>query len=236
MTIATDLIASAAGQLDLLDPRPLHTRLHPALERLDRTLAHLDVDLGLLVGRQRRVDPALHHTGSEVRAALREVTHDGAGLADPATMATRSDVGLAVTTLLGHLGTSEFGYQIHDFLARPGLTVSGRGAHQLSLREAPTYAVPAWVDAADLHHDRAVNLPEPVRACVARQALAVADAHAVADGAAPDICIGELGDIHTSGARSSPDLEQPEDRPAGHRGRNVWPSPSLGSPRSMDAW
>jgi hypothetical protein len=100
------------------------------------------------------------HAGREVRAALREITHDLGGLASPDTMAARVD--LRVTSLelqRGLVAAVDLAHVVRDVVGDPRLTVPARGARTLCAKSGNDEGLSAWVDAGDLCHDRVVPAP-----------------------------------------------------------------------------
>jgi hypothetical protein len=163
-------------------------RLRPALASLEHAWGHLAADLEPLLGRQRRIDPELLAAANEVNAALRDITHEHAGLATPAAMAARVD--LAATTHSLHRGlaaTVDMAHVVREALEDPNLTVAARGVHDLAATNSAARPLAAAVDAGDLHHNRDVHLPQPVRATLIAHAEKLIATAITADSAAPAV-------------------------------------------------
>lgn len=182
LAFATSVITAAAASQGLIDPL-LHTdRLRPALTGLEHAWGRLGADLGQMIGRQRRLDPELHLTGNELRAALRDITHDHNGFATPATMAKRVDLAAATTSLQRGLNVAvDLAHVVRDALNDPGLTGAARGAHAMATTSGAPQNIAAWVAVVDLHHNRHVPLPQPVRATLLGHAENVLDKAITAD-------------------------------------------------------
>jgi hypothetical protein len=177
LTIATELVAAAAAHTGALDPARYRAELAPALHRLDHAWSQLLSDLQQLTGRHRRLDPELLLAGNEVRAALREITHDGSGLGAPGWIARQADLTRAGHHLqFGIADSIELAHSLRDVVNDPELAVTARGAHALTAASSAPAPLSAWVAAGDLHHNRPVWLPEPARARVAGHVAAVAAA------------------------------------------------------------
>jgi len=185
LATATGVVTSAAAQQGLLDPRAHAERTEPALARLEAAWGQFGTDLRALAGRHRRVDHDLLLVGNEVRAMVRDVTHDGAGVATPAVMSARVDLGGAVVSLQRGLTCAvDLAHVVRDVAGDPGLTGSARGVHAaLSAAAGVARGDAAWVPVEDLHHDRPVPLPHVVRAVLLQAAARALDHAIVADSA-----------------------------------------------------
>ena len=123
LTLATGVITAGAASRGLLDPQQHTDRLRPALAGLEQAWGQLGADLGPMIGRQHRLDPELLLAGNEVRAALRDITHDHHGFATPATMADRVDLAAATTSLQRGLSAAvDLAHAVRDALDDPELT------------------------------------------------------------------------------------------------------------------
>ncbi len=184
LAVASGVITAAAASREVLDPQQHTDRLRPALSSLEHAWGQLGSDLGPLIGRQRRLDPQLLLAGNEVRAALREVTHDHAGFASPATMADRVDLTAATASLQRGLSAAvDLAHVVRDALEDPELTVAARGAHAMATASGVPDTPRAWVSAADLHHDRPVPLPHPARSALVGHTERVITTAVAADSA-----------------------------------------------------
>jgi len=102
--------------------------------------------------------------GNELRASLRESTHDGGAVATPDVMAQRTDLATASRSIHASTATAvELGHVLREVVQDPNVTVSAKGAHALATDQTGRHPVHAWIDAADLHHNRDVPLPQVVR-------------------------------------------------------------------------
>ncbi len=212
ITVATAIIGSAAASRGALDPQ--HTeRMAPALAALEQAWGTVGADLEPLQGRHRQPDPKLLPAAREVQAALRDITHDGAGLTTPAVMASRVDLPAAAASLRDSLTAGvDLAHVVCDALQDPQLTVAARAAHTMAAsgQDEPTLA--GWVQAGDLHHNREIAVPLPARQILAKHAGAVVAAALAAESAGavfrPVKALGE----HTPGATAQPDGRRHEDR------------------------
>lgn len=181
IVVAAAVVASAAARLGHL-PAESVERARSALAQLDHAWAALATDLTALQGRQRRLDPELLLAGREVQAALRDITHQHAGLAAPREIAARVDLAAAA----GHLHQSltaavDLAHVTRDALCDPELTVAARGAHAMAISSAAAQGMAAWVDAGSLHHNHQVPLPQPVRQALTDRADQLVQAALTAD-------------------------------------------------------
>lgn len=183
LALATSVITAAADSRGLRGPHPDTDRIRPALAGLEQAWGQLGTDLGQMIGRQRRLDPELLLAGNNVRAALRDITHDQHGFTSPTLMADRVDLQDATTSLQrGLSATVDLAHVVHDALDDPDLTAAARGAHAMATSTAgPPQGPAAWVTARDLHHDRQARLPPPVRTTLLDHAAKVIDTAAAAD-------------------------------------------------------
>ena len=138
--LAAEFVIGSAATLRLVDGAEFVNRIKPALETLGVAWARLERDLAPLSG-WRRADPDLGRAAEEMRAGLREITHDGAGLASPQTMADRTDLVVASRSLqLGASLGSEVAHAMREAIDEIVWTVPARGASKVhqALGVAPT--------------------------------------------------------------------------------------------------
>ena len=172
---ATAAIGAAGAQQGSLDAAAVE-RVRPALAELGDSWSALRGDLVELRGRQARVDRPLIQAGNEVQAALREITHDRAGLATPEVMSDRVDLQVAAQQLYQSLTAAvDLAHVTRDALADPELTGGARGAHLMAHASNAAQTQAAWVDAGSLHQNRDVPLPNPVRDRLAERANRIVD-------------------------------------------------------------
>jgi len=172
---ATAAIGAAGAQQGSLDAAAVE-RVRPALAELGDSWSALRGDLVELRGRQARVDRPLIQAGNEVQAALREITHDRAGLATPDVMSDRVDLQVAAQQLYQSLTAAvDLAHVTRDALADPELTGGARGAHLMAHASNAAQKQAAWVDAGSLHQNRDVPLPNPVRDRLAERANRIVD-------------------------------------------------------------
>lgn len=106
--------------------------------------------------------PPLLLAGREVQAALREITHQHAGYATPAAMASRADLAHTLGSLRASLTAGvDLAHVTRDALADPDLTVSARAAHAMAVHASAPTTNAAWVDAGSLHHNRDIPCLNP---------------------------------------------------------------------------
>ena len=180
---ATATIGAAGAQRGSLDAAAVE-RVRPALAELGDSWSALRGDLVELRGRQARVDRPLIQAGNEVQAALREITHDRAGLATPDVMSDRVDLQVAAQQLYQSLTAAvDLAHVTRDALADPELTVGARGAHELAQASSAARTQAAWVDAGSLHQNRDVPLPHPVHDRLIDRADRIVKAAITADSA-----------------------------------------------------
>lgn len=99
---------------------------------LQQAWGRVAADLQPMLVRQRVVDPALLGAANEVHAALREITHEGAGYATPAAVVARVDVLGATASLHRALAsTVDLAHVVRDVVGDPAFTVLARGAQAL---------------------------------------------------------------------------------------------------------
>jgi hypothetical protein len=185
LPVATAIVTAAAATRGLIDARQQAERLRPALAGLEQSWTQLGTDLAHLTGRHRRLDPELLLAGNELRAALRAITHDSTGVATPAAIADRTDLTVAIGSLQRSITTAvDLGHVLSDALQDPELTVSATGAYALAAAtSSASERLGSWVDVGDIHHDRPVTPPPPVRQALEARAASVTAAAATADSA-----------------------------------------------------
>lgn len=145
--LAAEFVIGSAATLRLVDAAEFVNRIKPALETLGGAWARLERDFAQLSG-WRRADADLSRAAEEMRAGLRELTHDGARLASPQTMADRTDLVVAGRSLqLGASLGSEVAHAMREAIDEIVWTVPARGAPEVyqALGVAPTHVDSAAV-------------------------------------------------------------------------------------------
>lgn len=174
LTMTGARITAAAAKAGAVDTDQHQHRLQPALGSLDEAWAQLGGDLEQITGRVRRIDPDLIRAGAELRASLREITVDFAGHASPTTMGQRADLRAASSQVQqGWVAAIDRGYDLRDAVVDPELTAPARGVQAACTRYFGRAGEAAWVDAADVHANRPVALPEALRDLLAERCVAV---------------------------------------------------------------
>ncbi|MGV1009114.1 MAG: hypothetical protein ACOYBY_10990 [Dermatophilaceae bacterium] len=183
ITLATAIIGSAAGARGVLDPQ--HTqRLGSALAALEQAWATVGAALEPLQGRHRRPDSTLLLAAGEARAALRDITHEGAGLTTHAVMASRVDLAAAAASLGDSLTAGvDLAHVLRDAVQDPQLTVAARAAHTMATSGGDEPPLAGWVHAGDLHHNREITLPVPARQILTEHVSGVIAAALAAESA-----------------------------------------------------
>ena len=126
--LAAEFVLGAATTLGLVDRVDFAERTQPALASLGRAWGRLERDLAPLSG-WRHADPELAHAADELRAGLREITHDGAALASPQVMVDRTDlVDTSRRLQLGAALGAEVGHLMGEAIDEVEWTVPARGA------------------------------------------------------------------------------------------------------------
>lgn len=166
ITVSAQLVMRAAAHRGSIDPAQYERRLQPAVADIEAAWSHLSgVLYQLATPAQRRVDPGLLQAGNEVRAGIREVTHDGSGPRSPHRMAQVAD--LAQTSRAFHAAIAasiDLAHLAREVVTDPDLVGGARGVQAIAAeRTAASHPVAAWVDAADLSHNKSVGLVDPVR-------------------------------------------------------------------------
>ena len=165
VAVAGQFLTQAAARTNAIDAHQHASRLATPLADVEASWATLGRHLQQLTPPgDRRIDPALLLAGNELRASLREITHDGAAIATPDVMAGRTDLATASRSIHTSNATAlELSHVLREVVQDPTLTVSAKGAHALATDQTGRHPVHAWIDAADLHHNRDVPLPQVLR-------------------------------------------------------------------------
>ncbi|KGN41009.1 hypothetical protein [Knoellia aerolata] len=174
----TRVVLHAAAVHHAIDPHMHQAHLEPSLTAAESAWGTLHGTLRDLTGHAHRaVHPHLRTAGAELVHALSELVLDGTAVADPDTIAARTDLTAAARTLTGALESPhQSSLLLLDAALDPRTRVNARGAHHLLTRlvavpGAGVLASPldAWVDPADLTACRDVAPPAPIREAITRQ-------------------------------------------------------------------
>ena len=215
IAVSAQLVNRSAADTLAIDASQFHGRLQPALDNLESAWSHLSGLLHQLASPpQRRVDPPLLNAGNEVRAAIREVTHEGSGPRSSERMAQAADVAEVSRALHVALGASiDLAHLARDIATAPGLVGAARGVQAIATdRTAASHPVAAWVDAADLHHNRAIALADPVRDALAQGVDHAIRAATTADSAGSFLERGVATVAPGAMATPSSESRRPEER------------------------
>ena len=169
--IATEatVIAHAAARTGHLDDDTSTARLAAPLEASQRAWSQAAGRWSDLTSPTSQTDPALAGAASEVRAAAREITYDKTTWAWPEAIAERVDLGAAARTVQQALSAAvDVAYVALEIATdEKGLTGPARALHERAAADAGLAAAPGpktpWVSPRDLHANRLIPLPEPVR-------------------------------------------------------------------------
>ncbi len=188
-TASIGILAAAAGT-GRLDGDVFERRLAPALEANQRAWHMAATRWNALSSRGDRGDIALIRAASEVRAAVHEIAFDRTRWATPEVMAGRVDLGEAAMTVKQAMNAAAELACVHRGICdrEPGLTGPAR-TFAAWTREADTVSSTeasavidgdaAVVAPRDLHANRIVALPAPVRqTLIAEAELLVAGSEA----------------------------------------------------------
>ncbi|NHA70074.1 hypothetical protein [Phycicoccus flavus] len=166
LAIATSVIASAARP----DMTSSSRRFSPMTAETQREWGALGANLRQLLGRDRQRERKLLLAAGELRAALHEITHDGAGLAAPAVIAARTSPERTLRELQrSTAAATDIANAVREALQEPGLVVAPLGAHDLAVAHLGADVEVPWVDPADLATGRRIALPESVRTLLLEQ-------------------------------------------------------------------
>ncbi len=169
-------------------------RVAAALTDLDESWGQVREDLTRLRPMHVRPGSGLLLAGNELRAAMREITHDATGLDAPAAMAARVDLEATARVLHRSVAASpDLAQAVNEALQDPQLTVSARGAHAVAAEHLGAPRAAPWVDPTDVATRREVALPQPVRTVLVSHAERVVAAARVADSAAGAIQEAKAG-------------------------------------------
>jgi hypothetical protein len=226
-TVATTAAAllHAAARTGHLDADTFTARLAPTLDASQRAWTHAAGRWAELTAPASRTDPDLRHAAGRLRAAVGEITHDKTSWADPETITRRVDTAEAARTIQQALSAAvDLAHLTREVAATgQGLTGPARAVQRRANAEAASigrrHHDPAalWVSPRDLHTNRPVDLPEPVRAALVDAGDTVIVAAATAMSAAS--CLHRTDPVPDVGDDAHPR------RPAAHRAPRILPMP-----------
>jgi hypothetical protein len=213
ITRTQGLIAGAAGVLldaaqlaGHLDPS---SRLAPAIARAGQSWSNLASRWGDLTQPDARYDPNLLRAAGEVRAALRELTHNPTGL-DPAhAIATRPGLARGTRDVLTALETSsELAYVVAEKANTTGLRGPARAlsirAHndiEAGLARSPTEGDVVWISPADILAKRTVTVPTPVHEALRGASATLVDACSRAAAVSTPFALAEPSSFPDAGSQ-----------------------------------
>lgn len=183
---ATLVILDAVATAGHLSPGHHTERLSPVLEASQQAWSGAARDWLELTTPTSTVSPDLAHAAHELRAALRQIAHDQHGWAAADVIASRIDLTrTAVLLLRASAAAADVAHLTGTIAADDHL--EGPARVLLDLAKAAVGPSPnidvgapaaAWVSAADVHANRMVPVPPPVRAALVRNSTAATDAAA----------------------------------------------------------
>ncbi|WP_137122043.1 hypothetical protein [Segeticoccus rhizosphaerae] len=153
--------ASSTGQLD-----PSHrARLVPALESSGQAWHRLADQWADMLAPGDRADPSLRRAAGEMRAAVYEVAMDKTGWATAEVISQRVDLAEAAATVQMAVAAAVEAAGVHQDVAVRDQSLTGP-ARTMAARtrelDGADRQLP-WVNPADLHANRVVALPAPLR-------------------------------------------------------------------------
>lgn len=209
------VLIEAAVRADLLDATP---RLASAVTAAGRSWSNIASRWTDLAPAGSHVNPPLIHAAAEVRAALRELTHDNANLASTEIIATRPGLGRATDAMRHCLETSvELAQVVAEKANSPRLFGAARALSIRAHNDIETgMATPpladqdvVWVSPADILAKRLIPVPPPVTEALQSASRELVTA---AESAA------SISSVHPGPSRDSVPVLTPEDH--AHRDRS----------------
>jgi len=169
---AAAAILHAGARTGHVDTHAYKHRLAPTLDATQQAWTHVATRWAEMTTPASRTDLDLVHAAGELRAAVREVAHDKTTWAHPEVMAGRVDLGEAAQHVQQALSTAvDVAFVIRDVatqdtnLTGPARAMSHRANDDIDRaadRDHRDEDV-VWVTAGDVHANRTVAIPEPVR-------------------------------------------------------------------------
>src|SRR5450631_337805 len=170
---AAAAIVHAGASTGHVDTHAYEHRLAPALDATQQAWTHVATRWAEMTTPASRTDLNLVHAAGDVRAAVREVSHDKTTWARPEVMAGRVDLGEAAQHLQQALSTAVDVACVTRDIAAQGTNLTGP-ARAMSQRANADIGRAAdrghrdedvvWVTPGDVYANRTVTIPQPVRA------------------------------------------------------------------------
>jgi len=170
---AAAAILHAGARTGHVDTHAYEHRLAPTLDATQQAWTHVAKRWAEMTTPASRTDLDLVHAAGELRAAVREVAHDKTTWAHPEVMAGRVDLGEAAQHLQQALSTAvDLACVTRDIAAQDtNLTGPARAMSHRANADIDRAADSdrrdedvVWVTSGDVYANRAVTIPEPVRA------------------------------------------------------------------------
>ncbi|NLD76304.1 MAG: hypothetical protein GX643_06530 [Acidimicrobiales bacterium] len=177
-------ITRAAVEDGTINGDDYQTRIQPALEHLHTSWTTLQRGFAELIGSHREIDPDLRLTMTELRAAVREISHDHANLASPHLLAQRLDLEHALKALQHTTSIGlNLAYLTREAIDTGHVTVAARPALLQAMASAAPVPDGGWINPRDLLSNRDVTPPTPVNTRLLALNANVIDASTSADSA-----------------------------------------------------
>jgi len=195
IAITSHLVMAGAAAASAIDPARFHNGHQAALiaheaswTRLGSLLHHLTAPA------QRRVDTALLAAGHELRAAIRDLTHDGATPRSTTRIGHEIDLAAASLTLHGAAAAEiDLVRTIADAVANASLEGSARAVQNVSARTTIATPLQAWVPASDLHRKTTTPINDPTRGILTQAVRDVAATMARVDSEGSYLSVNRPG-------------------------------------------
>ena len=170
---AAGAILHAGARTGHVDTHAYEHRLAPTLDATQGAWTHVASRWAEMTTPASRTDLDLVHAAGELRAAVREISHDKTTWAAPEIMAGRVDLGEAARTLQQALSAAvDVACVIRDVAAQdtnltgPARAMSHRANADIDRATDRGHRGEdvVWVTPGDVYANRTVTIPEPVRA------------------------------------------------------------------------
>jgi hypothetical protein len=170
---AAAAILHAGASTGHVDTHAYEHRLAPTLDATQHAWTHVATRWAEMTTPASRTDLDLVHSAGELRAAVREVSHDKTTWARPDVMAGRVDLGEAVQHIQQALSAAvDLACVTRDIAAQdtnltgPARAMSHRANADIGRAADRTHEDEdiVWVTSGDVFANRTVKIPEPVRA------------------------------------------------------------------------
>lgn len=175
------VLVEAAGRGGIIEPSE---RLSAAFAEAGRSWSNLAGRWSDLAFPDAHVDPALIRAAAEVRASIRELTHQSTTIARPAAIATRPDLDRATAAMLRAFETAaEMAHVVAEKADNPALLGPARALSQRAHNDIEAgLATPhptgdfVWISPNDIRAQRIVPIPPPVAETLRAASTATVDA------------------------------------------------------------